>query len=109
MVEVPVGADDRFYGPFDRVHHRVVRYRLDLDQIKGVHILNLRILVDHYLIQAESHVKNDNFLSAADGGHIPPDLVVSAHCNNFYIHVVSPFCGVVQVFFFKNLPLFCIF
>ncbi len=81
--------------PSIRVHHRIIRYRLDLDQIKGVHILDLRVLVDHYLVQAESHVKYDNFLSAADGGHIPPDLVVSAHCDNFYIHFVSPYFSVL--------------
>src|SRR5512136_957838 len=91
MVEVPVGADDRLDGPLDFVHPRIVRYRLDLDQVKGVHILYLRVLVDHHLIQAEPHVKNDNFLSAADGGHISPDLVVSAYCDNFYIHRVSPY------------------
>src|SRR5208283_1283339 len=111
VVEMPVGADNRFYGPLDRVHHGVVRYRPDLDQIQGVHILKLRILVDHNLVKAEPHVKNDNLFSAADSGHIPPDLVVTAHCNNFYIHVFSPVFVVAQVVFFKNLlfSVFCIF
>ena len=103
MVEMAVRADNRLYGSLDPVQYRIVRYRLDLDQVKGVHILDLRVLVDHDLVQAESHVKNDNFLSAADGGHISPDLVVSAYCDNFYIHCVSPYL-VVWLFFLKNYP-----
>ena len=100
VVEVPVRADNGLDGPLDRVHHRIVRYRLDLDEIKGVHIFYLRVFVDHRLVQAESHVKDDNFLSAADGGHIPPNLVISAHCNNLYIHLVSPVFS-SRVFFVK--------
>jgi hypothetical protein len=46
--------------------------------------------VDHHLIEAQPHIKDDDLLAAADGGHIPPDLFVSAHCDDFYIHVLSP-------------------
>jgi len=63
-----------------------------LDEIQGMHILNLGVLVDHYLIEAEPHVKDDNFLSAADGGHIAPDLIVSAHCYDFYFHCGISWC-----------------
>jgi hypothetical protein len=56
-----------------------------------MHLVNLGILVDHQLVEAEPHVKNDDFLSAADGGHVPPDLVISAYGYYFYFHCFSCF------------------
>jgi hypothetical protein len=52
-----------------------------------MHLVDFRILVDHQLVKAESHIKDDNFLSAADGSHVPPDFIVSAYGDNFYFHV----------------------
>ena len=68
-----------------------------------MHLVNLSILVDHQLVEAEPHVKDDNFLSAADSGHVPPDLVVSAHCYNFYIHFFISLL-VCMLFCLKNAP-----
>jgi hypothetical protein len=46
--------------------------------------------VDHQLVEAETHIKYDNLLSAADGGHVPSDFVVSTYGDNFYFHCFSP-------------------
>jgi hypothetical protein len=54
-----------------------------------MHIFDFSILVDHKLVQAESHIEDDNLLSAADRGHIPSYFIVSADGNNFYFHVNS--------------------
>jgi hypothetical protein len=46
--------------------------------------------VDHQLVETETHIKYDNLLSAADGGHVPSDFVVSTYGDNFYFHCFSP-------------------
>jgi hypothetical protein len=76
-----------------------------------MHLVNFSILVDHQLVEAEPHVKDDNFLSAADSGHIPPDLVVSANGYNLYFHCcISFLCSlylwekVPDISAFRDLP-----
>ncbi len=52
-----------------------------------MHILDLGVLVDHNLVEAQAHIEDHYLFSAADGGHISADLVVPAHRDNLYIHL----------------------
>ena len=54
-----------------------------------MHILDISILMDHDLVEAQAHIKDDNFFPAADGSHISADFVISAHCYDLNIHVSS--------------------
>jgi hypothetical protein len=89
VVQVPVRTDDRLYTPFDRVHDGVIRDGLHLDEVQGMHILDISILMDHHLVEAQPHIKDDNLFSAADGGHVSTDLVKTANCYDLNIHVAS--------------------
>ncbi len=89
MVKVSVRTDDSLDAPLDRIHDGVIRNGLHLDQVQGMHILDISILVDHHLVEPQAHIKDDNLFSAADGSHISTDFVISAHCYDFNIHVAS--------------------
>ena len=89
MVQVPVRTDNRLDTPLYRIHDGIIRNGFHLDQIQGMHILDISILVDHHLVEPEAHIKDDNLLSAADGGHISADFVIPAHCYDLNIHVAS--------------------
>ena len=89
VVQMPVRTDDRLDTPLYRIHDGVIRNGFHLDQVQRMHVLDISILVDHHLVKTQTHIKDDNLFSAADGGHISADFVIPAHCYDFNIHVAS--------------------
>ncbi len=89
MVQMPVRTDDRLDTSLYRIHDGVIGNGFHLDQVQGMHALNIGILMDHHLVETQAHIKDDNLFSAADGSHISADFVIPAHCYNLNIHVAS--------------------
>ena len=63
-----------------------------------MHILNLCILMDHYLVKPQTHIKDNYLFAAAYRGHVSSDLVVSADGYYFNFHIFSVFAIFLCIF-----------
>ena len=74
-----------------------------------MHILYLGILMDHYLVKPQTHIKDDYLFAAADRGHVSSDLVVSADGYYFYFHIIAVFAIFLNISYFYGFTDFTVF